>query len=71
MTDGRVLETRCDGPRGMWGQPPIDPASHLVKVRDCLATRLAPDVVEQCVAMASRIDELDAAEVGELMGLVA
>jgi aconitate decarboxylase len=71
MTDGRMLETRCDGPRGMWGQPPIDPAAHLVKVRDCLATRLAPDVAERCIAMASRIDELDAAEVAELMGLVA
>ena len=71
MNDGRVVETRCNGPRGVWGQPPIPVADHLVKVRDCLATRLAPDVAERCVALASRIDELAPAEVGELMALVA
>ena len=41
LEGGRVLEIRCDGPRGKWGTPPISEAEHLVKVRDCLATRLA------------------------------
>ena len=40
LDGGRVLETRCNGPRGKWGTPPISEAEHLVKVRDCLATRL-------------------------------
>jgi hypothetical protein len=71
LADGTVLETRCNGPRGMWGQPKIDPADHLVKVRDCLSTRLSPDAVEQCAALASRIDSLDAGELASLMTLVA
>jgi aconitate decarboxylase len=71
MADGRVLETRCNGPRGMWGQPPIDPAAHLVKVRDCLATRLPPATVEQVVDLGSRIDTLAPDQVRALMALVA
>ena len=33
------VQTRCDGPRGMWGQPAISDDEHLVKVRDCLSPR--------------------------------
>ena len=32
LTDGRTLTVRCDGPRGVWGKPPIPEAEHLVKV---------------------------------------
>jgi aconitate decarboxylase len=70
LADGQLLETRCDGPRGMWGQPPVPESDHLVKVRDCLATALAPDAVERCVALAGRIDELQSSEFGELMSLI-
>ncbi len=70
LTDGTVLETRCDGPKGMWGQPPIADADHLVKVRDCLGTTLAAEKVEQVVGLASRADTLTAAEVGQMMALV-
>src|SRR6185369_4641056 len=37
LDGGRVLEARCDGPRGKWGTPPISEGEHLVKIRDCLA----------------------------------
>jgi 2-methylcitrate dehydratase PrpD len=70
LTDGRVLETRCDGPRGMWGQPRIGEPEHLVKVRDCLATRLDTGAVERCISLASRIDSLTPPQVSELMALV-
>ncbi len=70
LADGRVLETRCDGPRGMWGQPPITEAEHLVKVRDCLATELSAESTERAIALASRIDALAAEQVDELMRLV-
>ncbi len=70
LTDGRVLETRCDGPRGMWGQPPIAEVDHLAKVRDCLATRLDTEAVEHCITLASRIDTLAPPQVSELMALV-
>jgi aconitate decarboxylase len=69
LDGGRVLETRCDGPRGKWGTPPISEAEHLVKVRDCLATRLEPDAVEAVIGLARQIDHLDAAGVRQLMQL--
>jgi aconitate decarboxylase len=67
LDGGRVLETRCDGPRGKWEKPPIGEAEHLVKLRDCLATRLAPAAGEDVIALAGRIDELDADSVRKLM----
>jgi hypothetical protein len=69
LEGGHVLETRCDGPPGKWGTPPISEAEHLVKVRDCLATRLAPAAVEGIIGLARQIDHLDAAGVGQLMRL--
>lgn len=67
LEDGQRLEARCDGPRGKWGTPPISEAEHLVKVRDCLATRLAPDAAERLLAEALAIESLDAAGVVRLM----
>ena len=66
---GRVLETRCDGPRGKWGTPPISEVEHLVKIHDCLATRLEPAAAEHVIGLARRIDDLDAAGVRQLMQL--
>ena len=70
LDGGRVLETRCNGPRGKWGTPPIGEAEHLVKVRDCLATRLDAAKAESIIALARQIDALDAAGVRQLMQLV-
>lgn len=69
LQDGRVLETRCNGPRGKWGTPPISEAEHLVKVRDCLATRVQPETAERIIASARRTDDLDVAGVRDLMTL--
>jgi 2-methylcitrate dehydratase PrpD len=69
LQDGRTFHTRCNGPRGIWGGEPLSPEEHLVKVRDCLSVRLAPERVEQCVKLASRIDQLDASEVAALLAL--
>ena len=67
LDGGRVLETRCDGPRGKWGTPPISEAEHLVKIRDCLATRLDAAAAERIIELAQRVDELDAGGVRQLM----
>lgn len=67
LTDGRILETRCTGPRGKWGTPPIAASDHLVKVRDCLGRRLTPAATEDVIGLAGRIDALDAAGVRTLM----
>jgi aconitate decarboxylase len=69
LDGGRVLERRCNGPRGKWGTPPISEAEHLVKVRDCLATRFEPAAAETVIGLARRIDDLDAAGVRRLMQL--
>ena len=69
LDGGRVLETRCNGPRGKWGTPSISEAEHLVKIRDCLATRLDLAAAERIVELVDRIDDLDAAGVRQLMHL--
>jgi len=71
LTDGSVVRTRCDGPRGMWGQPAISDEEHLVKVRDCLSKRLPPERMERCIALARSIDTLDAAGVAELLAIAS
>jgi aconitate decarboxylase len=71
LTDGTVVQTRCDGPRGMWGQPAISDDEHLVKVRDCLSKRLPTDKMERCIALARTVDTLDAAGVSELLTIAS
>jgi aconitate decarboxylase len=69
LDDGAVMETRCDGPRGKWGSAPISEAEHLIKVRDCLATRFETPAAERIIALAGHIDDLDASGVRTLMRL--
>ena len=69
LDSGRILKTRCNGPRGKWGTPPIGDAEHLVKVRDCLATRFQPAAAESIIELARNIDDLDEAGVRRLMQL--
>jgi len=70
LADGRTLTVRCDGPRGVWGKPPIPEAEHLVKVRDCLSVRLPPDAIERCIALAGTLDTQSADGVRELIALI-
>lgn len=67
LNGGRILEARCDGPRGKWGTPPISEAEHLVKVRDCLAARLDSRAAEDLIGLARKIDDLDPAGVRRMM----
>jgi len=69
LADGRTLHTRCDGPRGIWGSPPISDQDHLVKVRDCLAKRLPEEKAEELIALARRTEHLDAAAVRQLLAI--
>jgi 2-methylcitrate dehydratase PrpD len=71
MKDGAVLSETCDGPVGKYGRPPIPEEAHLVKVRDCLALKFNDKDMELVIGLARRIDDLDAAQIGELMGLLA
>jgi aconitate decarboxylase len=67
LDDGRILETRCDGPRGKWGTPPISEAEHLVKIRDCLARGLDTHAAEELIGLARDVGALDAAGVRKMM----
>jgi hypothetical protein len=67
LADGRKLHTRCNGPRGIWGSPPISEEDHLVKVRDCLAVRLPQTAAEELIALARRTEHLDSAEVSRMI----
>ena len=70
MNDGQILHTRCNGPRGIWGSPPISQEEHLAKVRDCLTRRMPAAKAEEVIALASRVETLDPAGVRDLLGLV-
>ncbi len=69
LADDSTLHTRCDGPRGVWGSPPIGDEDHLVKVRDCLARRLPQAKAEELIALARRTEQLDAAGVRQLLAI--
>ena len=69
LADGRVAHTRCDGPRGIWGTPPIGEADHLVKVRDCLGRVMSEARAEQLITLARRIEDLDSDGVRALLRL--
>lgn len=71
LTDGTTVSTRCDGPRGKWGTPPIPEEDHLVKVRDCLSLKYNDETREKIISLASEFDELSADQIVELMTLLS
>ena len=71
MQDGSVLETRCNGPKGIWGGEPVTDEEHLVKVRDCLMRRLPEERAEALIVQARKVETLDAAGVRELVAMAA
>lgn len=70
LEDGTTLTERCDGPRGKWGTPPIPPEEHLVKVRDCLSTRLNERDRERLIELAGSFEQLAAKDLREVMKIV-
>ena len=71
LKSGEALQNRCDGPKGLWGSPPIDTEDHLVKVRDCLARSLTSSVIEEIIGLCAEFDHLDASGIKKLMALTA
>jgi aconitate decarboxylase len=70
LVNGQRLTARCQGPKGFWGLPPLTREEHLVKVRDCLSSRLSQAQVTRCLELAEALDELEADEVRELVAMV-
>jgi len=71
LDDGTTLKTRCTGPRGKWGTPPITVEEHLVKVRDCLSTRLKERDAERLIELAGSFEQLGAKDLREVMKIVS
>jgi 2-methylcitrate dehydratase PrpD len=71
LHDGQRLTTRCDGPKGFWGLPPLSREEHLVKIRNCLHTCLGTDVTERCIQLVEDLDTLEPDEVRELLTLLS
>jgi aconitate decarboxylase len=71
LDDGSTVKTRCNGPKGKWGTPPISVEEHLVKVRDCLDTRLNERDRERLIELAGNLEQLETKDIAEVMGIVA
>ncbi|MBI3757234.1 MAG: MmgE/PrpD family protein [Deltaproteobacteria bacterium] len=69
LANGGRVASRCHGPRGFWGLPPLSRDEHLTKVCDCLEMRLTRDQTERCIQLAEKLDELEADGVQELVTL--
>jgi len=69
LADGAIVRERCERPRGSWGAEPITQAEHLVKVRDCLTGSLPRPAIDECIALGTRFEHLDATGVRRLLSL--
>ncbi len=70
LNDGQSLTTRCDGPKGFWGLPALECEEHLIKIRNCLQTRLSQAETTRCIQLVETLETLDAEAVQELAALV-
>lgn len=70
LVSGQRLTTRCQGPQGFWGLPPLTREEHVTKVRDCLRMRLSPKETERVILFTEALDELEGDEVRELMAII-
>lgn len=71
LDDGTKVSHRCNGPRGKWGTPPIPPEEHMVKVRDCLSTRLEERDRERLIELGGAFEQLAEKDLREVMKIVA
>jgi aconitate decarboxylase len=69
LADGRRVETRCDGPPGIWGAPAITDEAHARKVADCLTSRMHKREAEELIALADNADRLEPADLRRLITL--
>lgn len=56
LRDGSMLHAICHGPRGAWGQPPLTPQEHELKLRDCLGRALQPRRINRVLQMLDTLE---------------
>ena len=67
-TDGRVLEQRCDKPRGLWGVPLTREERH-AKVRMCTEKALTPGETDELIELVEGLDRRN--DVARIMAICA
>lgn len=71
LADGRVLNARCDGPKGSIQGPPLGEDEHMEKIRACLDTAMDEATAAETIALCQRLHELTAADIDRLCALLA
>jgi|SRR5581483_9981288 len=64
--DGTVVETRCDGPPGIWGRP-CAPGQLRTKASDCLTAAFGSGEAQQILGSAYAVDEFGHTDLAVLM----
>ena len=70
LADGSVHRGICKKPPGTWGIP-VDAAQHAAKIRDCLGVRFDAAKTARVIEGFGRLESLDAAQLAELLALLA
>ena len=70
LADGSVHKGICKKPPGTWGIP-VDAAQHAAKIRDCLGVRFDAAKTARVIEGFGRLESLDAAQLAELLALLA
>ena len=68
--DGQSYETRCDRPRGIWGNP-LSREERLAKARQCAGRVMGAAAVESLIETVEHLEGADGGQVRELARLLA
>ena len=68
--DGQSYETRCDRPRGIWGNP-LSREERLAKARQCAGRVMGAAAVDALIEMVEHLEDADVGQVRELARLLA
>ena len=68
-SDGARHATVCSTPKGFWGAE-IRAEDHAAKLYDCLGQVFAAGQIERIIALVARLEQLEAGDTAELIGLL-
>ena len=68
-TDGQTYRSRCDRPRGIWGNP-LSREERLAKVRSCAARVLSDSATERYIEIVEDLENASCDSVQELLGIL-
>jgi aconitate decarboxylase len=67
---GETHACTASGPKGAWGQPPLEASEHAVKLRDCLSRGVSRAAANEILELLGRLESLDAAGVRRVCTLI-